>query len=104
MRQYTDPTYTVLVEKVPIEPNAQIYISFADEMRRKLLTITDCRVIDGGEEGTYLEFDLTQEQTGMFTHHNCISVQVNWITSQNKRVATEIKKVPSLENLIKEVL
>lgn len=104
MRQYTDPTYTLLVKKMTIAPTDRIFISFADSQRRKLLTITECTVRTGEEDGTYLDFELTQAQTGMFNYHNSVSVQVNWIDSFGKRHATEIKEVPSLENLIKEVL
>lgn len=103
MRQFTSPTYALLVKCKTIDSTDRIFITFSDEFRKRSITITECQVVPD-EKGTILEFDLTQEQTGMFRHGNPISVQVNWINALGRRFATEIKEVRSEENLIKEVI
>ena len=50
---------------------------------------------------TVLTASLTQEQTALF-ESGSIKVQVNWVTSDGTRYATDIVKIPSFDNLYEE--
>lgn len=83
--------------------DADIYVTYRDRNRKLILTIKNVIVTELEDKGSYLEFELTQQQTSLFSNYKSIDVQVNWI-KDDKRYATKIKTIPVYENLIKEVL
>ena len=101
MRQYTTPTLTLTVEGHTLTED--IYVTFSDQFRQKIFTIKNPPMTTT-EEGTEITVELTQEQTAKFATRSMIYVQVNWFTSNGKRVATDIAEVGVGENLLKEIL
>lgn len=104
MRQFTDPLQVLFIKGYQLTDEDEIYITYSDKRRRKIVTVTDNFTITADEDGTLLNVQLTQEQTGTFDYNEPISVQVNWITPDGKRKATAVTNVICEENLIKEVL
>lgn len=53
---------------------------------------------------TTVNMPLTQEDTGKFEATASVAVQVNWINATGDRGATDVQMVPSLQNLLDEVI
>lgn len=103
MRQYTSPLQTLFIKGYQLEDTDRVFVTYSDKLRKKVVTVTDCTVT-AEEDGTRIDVQLTQEDTGKFCTHEPISVQVNWITSSGKRKATAVANIRCEENLIKEVI
>ncbi len=95
----TTPTYVLtLPDNVDLTNASLVYVTFADTFYKSFLEKTqDDITIDHN----VVEVFLTQEETLTFPLSEAL-VQINWITADGKRVATEIKSVYSAKNL-KEV-
>lgn len=104
MREYTTPLETLVIPGYYLEDSQQVFVTFSDKCRKKNVTISDNIVIEDDENGAVLYVELTQEQTAMFKPHEPIDVQVNWITKDGRRMATDVASIPCLENLLKEVI
>lgn len=107
MRRYTTPTETLVVEGIDLT-GYDVRVTFRQGGRQLTVTDPTIEVLTGqGEQhdrtDTKLTFTLTQAQTGAFQHGVC-EVQVNWISSDGARDATEIKQVPVPANLLAEVI
>ena len=103
MRQFTSPLHTLFIKGFELTDYSRVYVTYSDKPRKNVVTVTDCVVtIENG--GTKIETQLTQEQTGSFKDGDIVSVQVNWLTSSGKRMATSVTNIRVEENLIKEVI
>lgn len=99
MIRYTTPTVELTVDAVI--PEANVFVTFSQGAAVVTKSATD---ITRGENNTSINVLLTQEETSMFNASQPVSVQVNWITSQGIRIATDSAKLNILENLLSEVV
>lgn len=106
MINYTTPTITLTVEGVDISAN-DIYVSLEQgriELTKSgsdLIVTTDTH---GQVTDTVITFTLTQEESATFNFGKSVSVQVNYISAQGVRDATEIKTIGVMRNLLDEVI
>lgn len=101
MIKYTTPTITLTVESIDITPH-DVYVTL--EQGNKELTKKGADLIKQFEDDTTLTFVLTQEESASFDFSKSVSVQVNWITSDGVRAATEIRSIPVMRNLLDKVI
>lgn len=103
MRRYTTPTLTLVVEGIDITA-CDVYVTL--RQGKRLLTLTDpemeTEVVEQRTD-TKLTVTLTQEQTALFEAVP-VDVQVNYISSDGARDATEVKRVEVWPNLLQEVI
>lgn len=102
MRQYTTPLQTLFIPDHNLS-GCDVYVSYSDNRRKKVLTVNEV-TLEQLENGTRIKVHLTQEQTAMFKEQQSVDVQVNWVTRDGNRYATEIVPVLCKENLLKEVI
>lgn len=100
MRRYTTPTIGLCIEGIDIT-DADIYVTFESKDNTVTVKNPDAAYENGN---TIIECPLTQEQTASFGLTNQVVVQVNWVYSNGKRNATEIKAVSISDNLIEKVV
>jgi len=106
MIRWTTPTITLTVEGVDLT-ETDVYVSLeqgALEMVKTgsaliITTETHEQVTD-----TVIIFTLTQEESAAFNLGKAVSVQVNYISAQGVRDATEIKTISVARNLLDEVV
>lgn len=102
MINYTTPTISLIVEDVDITAH-DIYVTLEQGTTELIKTGSDLTVsTDDGD--TSIIFTLTQEESASFDYNNRAAVQVNWITSQGVRSATEIKSIGVMRNLLDKVV
>lgn len=102
MIKYTTPTISLIVEGVDITAH-DIYVTLEQGTTELIKTGSDLTVsTDDGD--TSIIFTLTQEESASFDYNNRAAVQVNWITSQGVRSATEIKSIGITKNLLDKVI
>lgn len=102
MINYTTPTISLIVEDVDITAH-DIYVTLVQGTTEIIKTDSDLTVsTDDGD--TSIIFTLTQEESASFDYNNRAAVQVNWITSQGVRSATEIKSIGITKNLLDKVI
>ena len=115
MRQYTTPLQTLFVKGVEITDTDRVFVTYSGRksgfpvgLNSKwdyTFTIDDPVVtLDKDGKGTWIEVNLTQEQTGAFDSCETVGVEVNWITESGRRNATNIRYLKMEENLLKEVI
>lgn len=102
MVNYTTPTISLIVEGVDITQH-DIYVTIEQGKTELIKKGSDLIVSKDGED-TSIILTLTQEESAMFDYNNRAAVQVNWITSQGVRSATEIKTIRVLQNLLDKVV
>ena len=95
MIQYTTPTAQLVVEGVDIT-GCDVWVSW-QQGQRELDMLADTVEYDGKD--TTITVTLTQLQTAKF-HKGKVRVQVNWVTVDNYRDATEQKDVDWYGNLL----
>ena len=61
-------------------------------------------ILQSQQTDTVITFTLTQEESASFDFRKNVSIQVNWITSDGVRAATEIKSIDVMRNLLDEVI
>ena len=103
MKQYTTPVLQLLIEDQILSQSDRVYVTFSDHFRQKILTIEN-PTVEPQENGTLISVHFTQEQTARFNKNNPVDVQVNWVTIDGERVATDIASVIVGENLLKTVI
>ena len=102
MINYTTPTITLTIEGCDLT-DKEVYVSL--EQGKKILTKKSDELDISVDQGnTIIEMPLTQEESGYFDYNLTVSVQVNWISSDGIRAATEIKNIKVMPNLLNEVI
>ena len=115
MRQYTTPLHTLFIKGFELADTDRVFVTYsvskmsksipARVIQERAFTIDDPVItLDEEGKGTWIEVHLTQEQTGIFEGGDTVGVQVNWVTQEGERFATNIYKITSKENLLKEVI
>lgn len=102
MRQYTTPTYQLLVKGVDITAADGVWVTFADSTRAIVVT-KDSPTLAASGSDTSVTVTLTQAETKLFAANTKTGVQVNWM-KDGARFATEIALIDITENLLKEIL
>ncbi len=106
MINYTTPTITLTVEGVDISAH-DIYVSLEQGKLELVKTGNDLIVTTDVHEqvtDTVITFTLSQEESASFNFGKSVSVQVNYISSDGVRDATEIKNIGVMRNLLDEVV
>lgn len=106
MINYTTPTITLTVEGVDIS-GQDIYVTLEQgkiELTKSGEDLTVTTDTHDQVTDTVIVFVLTQEESAAFRFNSAVSVQVNWISSQGVRAATEIKTVGVMRNLLDRVV
>ena len=106
MINYTTPTISLTVEGVDISSD-DVYVTLEQGSKEMTKSGSDLNITTdthGQVTDTNITFVLTQEESASFRFNAPVSVQVNWISSQGVRAATEIKSVPVMRNLLDEVI
>lgn len=99
MIRYTTPTDELTVRGVDLT-GYEVWASY--QQRSKKLDVNAVDVSYDGTDTTVL-VPLTQEQTGSFCSGQ-VSVQVNWLTPDGYRDATNIKTITVGANLLDKVM
>lgn len=106
MINYTTPTLSLTVEGVDLTPH-NVYVSLEQgthELHKSgndLVVTTDTH---GQTTDTIITLTLTQEESASFNVNKSVNVQVNFITADGVRDATEIKTISVMRNLLDEVI
>lgn len=99
MRRYTTPTHELTVKGVDLT-GCDVYVTY--KQARNVLTISDPEVEFDGKD-TVVTVELSQIQSASFKTGDA-TVQINWVTPQGARDATNIKQVRIEQNLLEEVV
>lgn len=102
MTGWTTATEPMTVKGVDLTAMDKVWVSFCDNTRTIDVRKENPTLTKEGDD-TIVVVRLTQAESGKFIPCCPISVQVNWMKGTT-RGATKIVKIPSYENLIKEVL
>ena len=106
MINYTTPTISLIVEGVDITSN-DVYVTLEqgnNELTKSGSDLTIAAETVGQQTNTNISFVLTQEESASFRFNASVAVQVNWISAQGVRAATEIKNVGVMRNLLDKVI
>ena len=106
MINYTTPTIALIVENIDLT-GKDIYVTLEQGKHELTKSGTELTVTTQTEEqitDTHISFKLTQEESASFDYNKNVSVQVNWISSTGNRMATEIKNIGVMRNLLDEVI
>lgn len=106
MIKYTTPVLGLTVENRDLTGN-DIYVSLKQEeteatfsgSRLQVGTVTEDNRTD-----TTINILLTQEESAAYDFDKDVEVQVNWISAQGIRDATNIKYIPVMRNLLDTVI
>lgn len=102
MINYTTPTLHLIVEGIDLT-GQEIYVTLEQSNRELTKSGEDLTVTLDGED-TKIEFTLSQEESASFQYSRSAQVQVNWISQNGVRGATNIAQIGVLKNLLDEVL
>ena len=106
MIEYTTPTIKLTV--MGLDLTAQdIRVTLEQGSQKKTwkgsdLTVT--AVQSGQTTNTNIDFTLSQEESSAFEYMLPVAVQVNWISQNGVRAATEVRNIPVMRNLLDEVI
>ena len=106
MINYTTPTITLTVEGVDLTPH-DVYVSLEQgthELHKTGNDLTITTDTHGQVTDTIITLVLTQEESASFNVGKAVNVQVNYVTADGVRDATEIKTVNVMRNLLDEVV
>lgn len=106
MINYTTPTIRLTVEGADLT-GMDVYVSIEQRQTKLTKTNADLTISTetvGEQTNTALAATLTQEETAAFDFGKSALVQVNWISPQGVRSATEIDKINVMRNLLDEVV
>ena len=106
MIKYTTPTISLTIEGIDIS-SQNVYVTLEQGSIELTKTGSDLTITTETVESvanTEISFELTQEESALFKFNASVSVQVNWISAQGVRGATEIKKISVLQNLLDKVV
>lgn len=99
MIQFTTPAVTLTLKGVTFDGTEKVWVSI--RQKESEIDITDATVDTSGEHPV-ITFTLTQEQTAGLALGAAL-IQVNWVTSEDERGATDIATVNVTRNLLDEV-
>ena len=106
MINYTTPTISLVVEGVDIT-DKDVYVTLEQgrmELTKSGEELTIAAETVSQQTNTNISFMLTQEESASFKFNSSVAVQVNWISAQGVRAATEIKTVSVMKNLLDKVI
>lgn len=104
MVRYTTPDLNLEVIGYDLTSGANVKVTIRQKVgpNEAVATIAN-PTMTRTDAGTLVTAKPTQAQTGEFVH-GWAYVQVNWITSNGTRLATELGTIEVVENLIDEVI
>ena len=102
MINYTTPSISLTVEGVDLS-DQDVYVSLEQGTHELTKSGSDL-IVDADENDTIITFTLTQEESASFNFGKSVSIQVNWISQDGVRDATEIKTIGVMRNLLDEVI
>lgn len=102
MINYTTPTISLTVEDIDLT-GKDVYVTL-EQGSHQLTKAGSQLSISMEEADTVIYMTLTQEESAMFDYSKNVAVQVNWISSDGVRSATDIKKIDVMRNLLDEVI
>lgn len=106
MITYTTPTISLTVEGVDLS-GLDVYVSLEQGSKEMVKTGNDLIITTETHEqvtDSNIVFTLTQEESASWNLGKSVMVQVNWISSDGVRDATEIKTIGVMRNLLDEVI
>lgn len=106
MINWTTPTITLTVEGVDLS-TVDVYVTLEQGTHELNKSGTDLNITTDTHDqttDTNIAFMLTQQESASFRFNSAVSVQVNWIDASGTRLATEIKTVPVMRNLLDRVI
>jgi len=106
MINYTTPTITLTVEGVDLS-STDVYVTLeqgSHELNKSGAALTVTTETHDQITDTNITFTLSQLESASFRFNMAVSVQVNWIDAAGTRLATEIKTVPVMRNLLDRVI
>lgn len=103
MINYTTPTITLEVEGVDLTQNQDVYVTMLQGNTELQKTGEDLDISYAQEKSTIV-LSLTQEESADFQPSRTVQVQVNWITDEGERGATNIATIKVFRNLLDEVI
>jgi len=106
MINYTTPTIVLTVEGVDLTGD-DVYVSLEQGCHEMVKTGNDLIITTdthGQITDTIITFTMSQEESASWNFGKSVSVQVNYITPDGVRDATEIKTVSVMRNLLDEVI
>lgn len=102
MINYTTPTITLTIEGVDLT-SKDVYVTFEQGAHQLTKKGNQLYVSTEGTD-TIITMTLTQEESATFDYSKNVAIQVNWISPDGVRSATEIKKIDVMRNLLDEVI
>lgn len=102
MINYTTPTISLTVEDIDLT-GKDVYVTL-EQGSHQLTKKGNELAISVEDTDTNITLTLTQEESGMFDYSRNVAIQVNWISSNGVRSATDIKKIDVMRNLLDEVI
>ena len=106
MIKYTTPTISLTVEGIDLT-GQDVYVSLEQGSTELTKSGNDLSISTETEDqttNTNISLVLSQEESAGFKYNQPVNVQVNWISQQGVRAATEIKSIPVMKNLLDEVI
>ena len=95
MRRWTTPTQRIVIHDVDLS-NCDIYLTV--NQGKNSVTFKS-PIVSTSDADTILEFDLTQKDTSGFSVGTA-TIQINWVTPNNKRFATDTATIKITKNLL----
>lgn len=106
MINYTTPTIVLTVEGVDLT-SMDVYATL-EQGNHELTKSGDALIIttvtEDAQTDTTISMTLSQTESASFDFGKSALVQVNWISAQGVRCATEIGKIGVMRNLLDEVV
>lgn len=102
MINYTTPTISLTVEGIDLT-GKDVYVTLEQGCHQLTKKGNDLAVTIEDTD-TNIALTLTQEESAIFDFNRNASIQVNWISSNGVRSATDIKKIDVMRNLLDEVI
>lgn len=99
MRRWTTPTQKFIIHDVDLT-DSNVYLTILQNNQTQTFTNP---IVTYSEGNSILEFDFSQLQTSSFVVGSA-SAQINWVTPNNKRFATDIKTIRITKNILEREL
>lgn len=99
MINFTTPTLYANVKGVDLTTGYDVYVSLEQD-RVQLDKSGEDLTLELNDDDTLISFRLTQLESAMFNYGKRVFVQINAIDENGNRLATGIKEVPVMRNLL----
>ena len=99
MTGYTTESITMTIGRDLTD--SDVYVCLVQDSQKLEKKVTDKTYEDGV---TTLVASLTQAETGRFNVDGSVSVMLNWINASGMRGASDVKVIPTFENLMAKVI